>query len=133
MIVILIIDYYSCCLGSRKKSNEEIINDSNILYASTNVGKIIIWNLDFKITIGIIDSDLDDLYTIINYNEKYLISCSQSGSIILIDIHQNKIISKIKANENFGIISIKKFYHPKYKESILAGGKNDSITLWSKI
>ena len=128
-----LVDYYSCCLVNKKKNNKEIMNDSNLLYSSTNIGKIIIWDLDLKININIIDSDLDDLYKIINFNEKYLISCSQYSSIIIIDVNQNKIVTNIKTKEYFGIVSIKKLFHPKYKESFLTCGRNDSIKLWSLI
>lgn len=71
------------------------------------------------------------MYGNIDYNEKYLTASNSYGILFIIDINQNKIISKFIANEPFGIICLKKFIHPKYGESILTRGKNYRIILWT--
>lgn len=123
-----IINYYSACLLSSKNKNN--INNLDLLYTTSDVGKIFIWDLNNKDLKYKIDTNFEQLNCILNYNENYLLAGDIFGNIYIIDVEQNKIISKIYTKEMFGLICIKKIIHPKYNESLLIYGKSDSIKLY---
>ena len=108
------------------------MQNNDLLYVTSGYGKIFVWDLHSKYLINIINViNSEELYNIIKYNEKYLLTCNIYGCIFVIDINQNKVISKFNTKESFGLISLKKLIHPKYGESILSVGRNDSIKLWT--
>ena len=120
-----IIDYYSACLLTKKSEKNE-----DYLYSNSNIDKIFVWNLNMMNLAFVIDVKFE-INNFILYNEKYLLVGDISGSLLIVDINQNKIISKMKSKETFGIKCIKKFINHNNKEFLLTYDINDSIELWT--
>ena len=73
--------------------------------------------------------------TIHQWNNKYIIaidgySWKRKKILKIIDLENNKVISKIEEEHTNKILFIKKIYHPNYGESLLTGQKNGTIKLW---
>lgn len=120
-----IVDYYSACLLTKKSEKNEVY-----LYSSSNIDKIFVWNLNSLTLTFVIDVKFE-INSFILYNEKYLLVGDIYGSLLSVDINQNKIISKIKSKETLGIKCIKKFINQNNKEFLLTCDINDSIDLWT--
>ena len=120
-----IIDYYSACLMTKKSEKKEVY-----LYSSCSIDKIFVWNLNSMTLAFVIDVKYE-INSFILYNEKYLLVGNIYGSLLSVDINQNKIISKIKSKGSLGIKCIKKFINLNHKEFLLTCDINDSIELWS--
>jgi len=115
-------------------SNEDIIK----LIESNIGGYIKIWNFHTGILINkiqVLKSDLNEsfvsLYGICLWdNELIFVGCGDK-TIKLIDLEKG-IVLKSLYGHNESVISIKKFFHPKYGECLISlGEENDNIKLWT--
>ena len=102
-------------------------NKDYLCCCSTN-GYINIWDLYNKIAVKIIYFSKYYFTDIIQWNDRYIIVIDSSkNNCGIIDIENEKMISKIKNEDGFWYI--KKFYHPNYGESLINTGKN-KIKIW---
>ena len=108
-------------------------DNKEYLCSSSDEGTINIWDLYNKTIFEIIRIKIKDIniHNFIYWNDKYIIVPDYINKLILIiDLTQKKVISKIKG-ENVGKIKgLKKLYHPKYGESLLTAGEEGIIKLW---
>ena len=102
--------------------------------SSSKNGYINIWDLYNKNIFKIINTNNCKLAHIIQWNNKYIIVADVNNkSFKIIDLQENKIISDIGGQHTKGVICIKKIYHPLYGESLLSGGDDNIIKLWTII
>jgi len=105
--------------------------NNDYLGTSSEKGLIIIWDLYKKNILKTINIKNSFLYHIIQWNNKYIMVADyKNGSFKIINL-ENENISEINEKNNGRLVCIKKIYHPKYGESLLAAGENKTIRLWT--
>ena len=110
-------------------------NDKDLLYCSKTNGLIEIWDLYNKqlvFRISIMKNKRNIwLKNIIEWNKKYAIVADLGeNSFYIIDLENNKIISKIRGHNVNTLTFIKKVNHPIYGESLMSLEHNGSVKLW---
>ena len=106
--------------------------DSNDYLCTSSINEgINIWDLYNKSIYKVINIDNCYLMHIIQWNNKYFIVADYTNSYIKIINLENEVIKDISNNVNKEVICIKKIYHPKYGESLLSAGEDNTIKLWS--
>lgn len=139
---ILINDFKDLDLCSELSISQESIYYSGFIYneknndylccTSTN-GFITMWNLYEQKIFKVINSNSIELKNIIKWNNNYFI-INDKVSIKIVDLENNKVITKIKAKNNKNIIDFKIIYHPLYGNSLLLKGNGNPdklFELWS--
>ena len=111
-----------------------IINKENItsLIESCEDGNIRIWNFHSGELLKKININKGTLFGICLWNNEYILVGCYDKMIKLVDIKYG-IFIKDFIGHNHRVITIKKFYHPKYGDCIISEGWiNDGIILWIK-
>ena len=67
---------------------------------------------------------------IIQWNYKYIIVADAKNKCFKTINLENKIIKDIQKQHTSYVRCIKKIYHPKYGESLLSAGEDNTIKLW---
>ena len=103
------------------------------LCSTSQNGFINIWDLFNKKIYKVINTYSCKLDIIILWNNKYIIGGDNNinKTLKIIDIEKGKIISSIKGQHTDYIQCLKKINHPIYGESLLSGGCDKIIKLWS--
>lgn len=105
--------------------------NNEYLYSSLENGLIIIFDLYNKNKVEKIETKYANFHSILNWNDNYIITADYKNKLLfIIDSNIKKIISKIEGNNIGKIKAIKKFFHPKYGESLLIGQNTGIISLW---
>ena len=106
------------------------IKDNDYLCCSSNIGYIDIWDLYNKKLYNVINTNKCVLMHIIEWNNKYSIVADMlNNSFKIVDLEKFENILDIGEHKN--VRCVKKIYHPKFGESLLTAGKDNSIKLWS--
>ena len=108
-------------------------DDYDYLCCTSQNGFINIWDLFKKKIYKVINTYSRKLDIIILWNNKYIIGGDNNinKSLKIIDVEKGKIISSISGQHTDYIQCLKKINHPIYGESLLSGGCDKMIKLWS--
>ena len=112
------------------------INFHENLIGSTNYGQILVWNLHSGVLLFAIKTsnkryhieEYNYLYGICIWDNEYIFVGGGNKTIRLIDLKTRKVV-KILKGHNDKVLTIKKIYHPIYKDCILSNPFNE-IKLW---
>ena len=107
-------------------------NDIDYLCSSSIFGSINIWDLSKKNLFKVISSFEDELWHIIQWNDKYsIVADRMNKSFKIIDMENYKIISNFSGEHKETVLCVKKIYHPIYGESLLSFAEDKTIKLWT--
>ena len=106
-------------------------NKTDYLYINSIEKKIYIYNLTDKILFKTISVEGWSLYSIIEWNESFLLAMNSYKKLIyVLDIEQGKAISCFSGIHSIGITAMKKIRYLKHGDSLLTSGKDNKIKLW---
>ena len=109
--------------------------NKDYLFSSSYNGKIDIWNLYDKKIYQVIKLDKCNLFHIIEWNKKYIITADyKNKSFKVIDLTKNKVVGEIKGEHKNPVKCIKKLFlikNFKYEEELLSSGNDKTIKVWS--
>ena len=105
-------------------------NNDYLCSSSTN-GYINIWDLYNKNLFKIINTNNCCLMHIIQWNNKYIIVADYYNKSFKIINIENENILDINGQHTKQVKCIKKINHPKYGESLLSAGRDETIKLWN--
>ena len=107
--------------------------NNDYLFSSSFNGKIDIWDLYNKKIYQVIKLNKCNLFHIIKWNDKYIITADyKNKSFKIIDLTKNKVVGDIKGEHKKPVKCIKKIYnYNKYGESLLSVGNDNIIKFWS--
>ena len=123
-------------LGNHSEANYfgYLYTKDNNDYLCTSIfleGYINIWDLYNKNIYKSIDTKINKLNYIIEWNTKYIIALDGiNKSLKIIDLDTNKVISNLK-RRHMKPKFVKKLYHPIYGESLIIVEEDNSLRLWS--
>ena len=125
--------YYKYCDNDYRDHYSVVINnDKNIvkLIESSCDGNIRIWNFHSGDLLNKIKVCNEWICGICLWNNEYLFVCCKDKNIKLIELNKGIIIQELM-NHNYGVLTIKKIFIPKYGHCLLSQGRfNDQIKLW---
>ena len=105
--------------------------DNNNLCAISEAGYIHIWNLIHSNLLNTIRINNGNLNTFLRWSDKYIIVSDKRQKLYyVIDIIDNRIISKVTKDIKDIIKSFKKIKHPIYGECLLTCNHANLIQLW---
>ena len=116
-----------------------LINDPDskkldLLCVTTVHGLINFWDLGSFTLKFSVKYKSSYFYDIINWNDNYIIVGEKNNSsIIIIDVLQRRVITVIKNKNMSFVITLKKFNHPLYGQSLLINDLKNNIILFSHI
>ena len=106
------------------------MNNNEYLCCSSNIGYIDIWDLYNKKIYKVINTNKCVLMHIIEWNNKYsIVADLLNNSFKIIDLEKFENIFDI-GGQHKNVRCVKKIYIPKFGESLLTAGKDNSIKLW---
>jgi len=107
-------------------------NQLNLLCVTTIHGSIDFWDLGtFQLKFSI-KYKSSYFYDIINWFDKYIIVSEKFySSIIIIDVLQRRVITKIKNKNDSYVVSLKIIKHPTFGAGLLSSDFDKKITLWT--
>ena len=129
-------------LSTNKKSIQNsmcLINDPDskkldLLCVTTVHGLINFWDLGSFTLKFSVKYKSSYFYDIINWNDNYIIVGEKNNSsIIIIDVLQRRVITVIKNKNMSFVITLKKFNHPLYGQSLLINDLKNNIILFSHV
>ncbi len=108
------------------------IEKTDYLCSSSSNGYINIWDLFDKKIYQTINTNGCVLAHTIQWNNKYiLVADYDNKSFKIIDIDKGKIVGDINKQHTKEVKCIKKVNHPKFGESVLSVGRDNTIKLWT--
>ena len=119
------------------QNNAIVIGDKNNLQliSSNTYADILIWNFhsgEFIKKIKVANK-ICNIIEICLWNDEYLFVGCGDRSIKLINLINGRVVKHLYKHFH-EVLTIKKFFHPKYGECLISQGNgNDSIKLWTKV
>ena len=103
---------------------------TDYLCSSSKNGYINIWDLHHRNLFSVINTNGCKLAHIIEWNKKYIIVADfNNKSFKIIDMDNNEIYN-INPKHKDELACVKKINHPKYGESLLTAGLDQTIKIW---
>ena len=103
---------------------------TDYLCSSSKNGYINIWDLHHRNLFSVINTNGCKLAHIIEWNKKYIIVADYDNrSFKIIDIDNNSIYN-MGTEHKKNLCCVKKINHPKYGESLLTAGLDQTIKIW---